>query len=749
MSRTAAILIVAGVTFATFGSAAWRWRDQPPTNTLSSPRYVGSQTCAKCHQVEFGKWKNSHHDRAMEIATDETVLGNFDGAVFERFGVTTRFYRRDGKYFVNAEGPDGHYHDYEVRWTFGVEPLQQYMVELPRGRIQVLRVAWNTRKNEWFEVTPPDAPNERFAHDDPAHWTGIAQNWNSTCAECHSTDLQKNYDFETDAFHTTFAEIDVSCEECHGPGSAHVEMADRWWPLWGNERGYGLAKLKGDDPTAQIETCAKCHSHRHAIRPNFRPGEPFLDYFEPALLIGGLYHDNGQIDDEVYEYGSFLQSKMHAQRVRCTDCHNPHSLQLKFTGNQLCTQCHLPAKYDTLDHHHHPSGSTGASCIECHMPMRTYMVVDDRRDHGFRVPRPDLSVTLGTPNACIDCHTKPNETSEWAAAKVREWYGDMRRDDPHWTAAIAAGNRGLPNGDELLAEVIARPDLPAIVRATAVNLTGQYLTEASIAAQLVALEDPNPLVRAEAVRVLSGGKSKDEVVRLLGERLSDPIRAVRLAAARRLLPVGRESLPEQFRGPFDRAVIEFREAQQLTLERAHSHINLGWLALQLGNTDEAAKQFRDAIRVEPYLTGPRTELANLLARESGDTAEVRRLRQAEVELLERDADLLPDSADTHYRLGLILFQLAEHAAAASALQKACDLAPASYQYRMALALIQERQFELDTDTSHFDAAMATLRALREISPEDPRSAQIQQRLMSTKQQRDSISFPNRSFPAKD
>ena len=176
--------------------------------------------------------------------------------------------------------------------------------------------------------------------------------------------------------------------------------------FWDRKQGYGLAKLKGDDATAQIETCAKCHSRRGGIQEGFCGGQSFHDFYTNELLTEQTYHAMAKSKTRFTVYGSFLQSKMYHEGIRCTDCHDPHAAKVKFDTNQLCTSCHAhPAgKYDTPNHHRHKEGSTGAQCVECHMPETTYMAVDPRRDHSLRIPRPDLSVKHGTPNACTQCH---------------------------------------------------------------------------------------------------------------------------------------------------------------------------------------------------------------------------------------------------------------------------------------------------------------------------------------------------------
>ena len=386
-------------------AADW-WSCLPADSNLA---YVGRSRCAECHAQQAQDWQGSDHDRALDLATPDTVLGDFNDQRFERNGITSRMFRRGDEFFVETEGPTGQTEVFRVKYALGVRPLQQYMVELPGGRVQVLRISWDSTKNVWFYVPPPDVVEEKLEPGDPLHWTGAGQNWNHTCADCHSTDLHKAFDLSTESYHTSYAEIDVSCESCHGPGSLHVELAEAKSLFWDRRIGYGLAQLKGKDAKPQLDACARCHSRRQQLKEDYVAGSELLDHYEPSLLHEGLYHSDGQILDEVYVYGSFLQSKMHREGVRCTDCHDPHTTELKFPGNRLCSQCHLPGKYDVPAHHHHPVDSPGASCVECHMPETTYMVVDPRRDHSIRVPRPDLSVELGTPNACNRCHTKTEE----------------------------------------------------------------------------------------------------------------------------------------------------------------------------------------------------------------------------------------------------------------------------------------------------------------------------------------------------
>jgi tetratricopeptide (TPR) repeat protein len=711
------------------GALAWDWYTVVPKEEIANATFVGSKTCAECHQPEHKLWKGSDHDRAMELATEKSVLGDFNNTTFTYQGVTTRFFRDGKRFMVNTEGPDGQQRDYEIKYTFGVRPLQQYMVQFPDGRVQVLRESWDVANKRWFYVTPPDVTNERIPPGDPFHWTGITQNWNVTCADCHSTNVHKNYNPVTDQYSTTFSEINVSCEECHGPGSVHVGLARSLSPFWDREIGYGLPNLKDKHLSAQIEACAKCHARRNQIHEDFRPGGQFLDYYEPHLLSDGrLYHANGHILDEVYEYGSFLQSRMHANQVRCSDCHDPHSLQLKFAGNKLCTQCHVPGKYDTPTHHHHAEGSTGAQCIECHMPSRMYMVIDKRRDHGFRAPRPDLTVEFGTPNACNDCHTKPEETPQWAADAVRKWFGEKRHDDPHWTPAIAAAREAKPEGEQMLLDLLSRRTTPLIVQATAIDLLANYRSEPALKAQREALYSTDPLMRLAAIRAIPidvDPSTISDVARML----SDPVRRVRLAAVERLVDVPLELLTDEQRKAFEDAMIEFRKTQEMSLDQAGGNLSMAILARRYGRDGEAVEYLRNAIRLQPYLSGPRMELASLLGTQPGNEDEVRRLRVEEAELLERDSKLAPNHATIFYQLGRLRYLLGDYDKSQEAIETACRLAPRSYDYLMFLALLHDKRYELTGDETQFNKAVDAVTKLNEMQPNDRRAHDILLKLM--------------------
>ena len=400
----------------------------------------------------------------MQEATDKTVLGNFDGATFTYGDVTSRFFKRDGKFFVNTDGPDGKLADFEIRYTFGVTPLQQYLIAFPDGRMQALGIAWDSRPKDkggqrWFHLYP----DQKLRPGDPLHWTGLDQTWNFQCAECHSTELRKNYDAAKNTYATTWAEIDVACEACHGPGSAHVAWAERQ-----KNRCPGAKAATTGSPS--ISTSARTSpgpsiprpatpaaARRGRRRRSWRPAGCAIRAAPRSPSRGGrasrccrpicracwsraCSRPTARCLDEVYNYAPFRQSKMFMAGVSCSDCHDPHSLKLVADGNAVCEQCHDGQEVRRTSPPPSCDGSTGAGCVACHMPVKTYMQVDPRHDHAFRVPRPDESVRFGTSNACNDCHTDKDAT--WAAAAVERWFGPERKGFQTWTETFAAARAG-------------------------------------------------------------------------------------------------------------------------------------------------------------------------------------------------------------------------------------------------------------------------------------------------------------------
>jgi tetratricopeptide (TPR) repeat protein len=657
-------------------------------------RFVGNQLCIECHADIAEEWQGSHHEQAMQAVNEKTVLGDFNDATFSDAGVTSRFFRKDGKYFINTPGEDGKAADFEVKYTFGVEPLQQYLLALPKGRLQAFTVAWDTEKKRWFDLHPDDPTPPAT---DVLHWSKRGFTANSSCIECHSTNMALNFDVEKREYHTSWSEPNVSCQSCHGPGSQHVDWAkaqtDKSNALSNNEMGLliNYRKMTGQ---GVVETCARCHSRRYAVSENDAHGRTFLDDFMPELLREGSYHADGQIKDEVYVYGSFVQSKMYHNGVSCNDCHNPHTLKLRKEGNALCMTCHQasPPKerfatlsvknYNTPEHHFHPPDSGGAQCVSCHMPATTYMQVDPRRDHSFSVPRPDLTDKHGTPNACIRCHT--DKPASWATAAMNEWYGESWQQRPNIATVLTPARQAAPEALNPLLALLKDPQQTDIIRATALDLLPQY-GEAGFTASLDALKDASPLVRATALQGLQNIPTQ-QAFRAIKPLLNDPVRAVRIAAANLLISVPGEHFSQTELQQRDQALQEYKAAQLAMADHPEGHANLGNLAVRMGELQPAISAYQTAISLDPAFTPAYHSLGQLYYSNQQYEKAADTFRQA--------LSVNPAEAEIHYSLALLLAEQKQLPAALTHLGKAAELLPqqAQVHYNYGLLLQKQKEF---------------------------------------------------------
>ena len=541
------------------------------------------------------------------------------------------------------------------------------------------------------------------------------------CADCHSTNLHKNYDARTRTFSTPYSEIDVSCEACHGPGSNHVLWAKKegdWkkfatteglmialderkgvaWPI---DPATGNARRSSPRPSErEIQMCARCHSRRGEIHEDYVHGQPVGDDYRVALLDQDLYYPDGQIKEEDYEYGSFIQSRMFHAGVTCSDCHEPHSLKIRATGNNVCMQCHSGQKYDSSKHHFHKIGSAGAQCVECHMPTRTYMVVDPRRDHSIRIPRPDLSVKLGTPNACTNCHT--DKSAQWALDSVDKWYGHPAQGFQRFAETLDAGSAGAPGAQESLERLIADREQPAIARATALSMLSNYAPSPTGAAVRTGVIDDSALVRRAAARALSNSDPMGGA-NTLAPLLRDPVRAVRIEAAEVLAGLPADNFPADVAAAFSRATDEYISAQQLNADRPEADLNLGLLYARENHFDKAEVELKTALSLDPGFTPAAVNLADLYRVQNRDQEGERVLKEA----ISRS----PNDASLEHALGLLMVRQKRGAQGLDLLGAAARSDPgnARYVYVYAVAL---------NGAGHTRAAIETLESSIKAHPYD-------------------------------
>jgi tetratricopeptide (TPR) repeat protein len=661
-------------------------------------RFVGSQACSSCHTKEYEDWKRSQHHAAMQEATDANVLGNFSGVTFTKDAVESTFFKRDGKYWVRTDGPDGKIADFEIRYTFGVYPLQQYLIALAGGRYQALGIAWDSRSKEdggqrWYHLYP----DQNLQPGHPLHWTGIDQNWNYQCAWCHSTNLQKNYDAESKTFQTNWSEISVGCEACHGPASGHMawaktsgggyatvpnkgfrltldERRDVTWPM--HPQGQATRSVPRTS-RKEIEVCAGCHSRRQQFSSDAANLGQLFDAFQPSTLDQGLYHADGQQHDEVFNHGSFAQSKMHAAGVTCSDCHNPHSGKLHKPGNAVCAQCHASEKFDRAEHHNHTPGSAGAQCAACHMPTTTYMGVDARHDHSMRIPRPDLSGAIGTPNACNKCHT--DKSAGWAQTAVKAWYPSSKLGFQDFAEAFDLADRQAPGAQAALFKLATKNPSSGIALASALARMADFPSPSAvdIAAKALAIDDP--AVRTSAVAIIAGA---DPATRrtLLPNMLRDGSRLVRMSAARALAGDPEAGLSDDDRAAFSKALAEYVDGQLFNAERPEAQANLGNLYRDQGKLTEARAAFRTALDLDQTFVGAGIALADIERSDGNEPA-------AE-EILRKTFQDNPRSGAIAHALALSLIRQKRTPEAMSYLEKAAGLEPdnARFSYVLAVAL---------------------------------------------------------------
>ncbi|OPA86195.1 hypothetical protein BFW87_25960 [Pseudomonas fluorescens] len=632
---------------------------------------VDEQQCQGCHQAQVKDWQGSHHQLAMQAATPQTVPANFNDATFTGEGETTRFFRRADEFWVNTPGIDGKTADFRVAYTFGIAPLQQYLIEVGDGRLQALGVAWDTEKSRWFHLYPGQGVNFK----NPLHWSKPSQNANFMCVECHTTGYKRNFDPVKNSFDSQWNSLGVGCQACHGPASNHVQWAAKKGDLL--HAGFAV-DLKDKNATVELETCARCHARRAPLSDGFTVGKRLMDDYLPSVLTRELYTLDGKIKDEVFEHGSFAQSKMAEKGVRCSNCHNPHSTELKAPGNAVCLQCHntagktpvatvdgrgLQAKnYDSPEHTGLAVGQPGSFCVDCHMPGKFYMGNDFRHDHSFSIPPAAQAVLQQAPS-----------------------YGD----------SLALIRGGQPGAAQALYDQLARGNLPAIQRATLSVELPNYPSEQALKLATKDLGNPTPQVRESAVRAVSALLPPAERVELYAPLLRDPVRAVRILAARDLLSV-------QGLGPaWDNAIAEYEQVQLSLLERAEANLNLAMLYQASGRGDKVEAQLRTALLRDPDFFPALVTLAQWLEA-NGRADEARNLIS---EQLARQ----PDAALLQHTQGLMLIRVGDVAGAMPHLRNAAGLDPANGQFAFVLAVALH-------DSGKVDDACRQLEALLQRQP---------------------------------
>jgi tetratricopeptide (TPR) repeat protein len=626
------------------------------TVQMGTNDFVGVEACKSCHNTQYSDWTQSHHFMAMQPANDATVLGDFNNRTFTGDGVTSKFFKKNGKFFINTQGDDGNNHDYEVKFTFGFAPLQQYLVEFSRGRMQVPRVSWDTKQKKWYH----QYAGQKIPSHDWLHWTGTAQNWNTMCASCHSTNLEKNYNTDADSYNTTYDVINVSCESCHGPAKLHLDYINSAAYKKGEKTPGSFLQLnKSSGQLAQINTCAPCHALKSDISSAMVKSGEIMDNYIPEIPSTEHYQADGQIDEESYNYTSFLQSKMFHRNVTCSNCHNPHSGKVLFSTNALCTQCHAKT-YDNPSHTFHAAGITASECKSCHMPGKVYMETDLRHDHSFRVPRPDLTVKYGTTNACNNCHT--NKPAQWAADAVTKWYGPTRK--YHFAEDLIEGSKLNEGSEKHLVKLLGDTAVPNIVKATAANYLANIPTENSLQALTKALSHNDAQVRYRALRSLANFPPT-AWINNVAPLLADKVRAVRIAAADLFITIPAQQLPPQYSPAFSSARNELQNYLAYQTDFSVGNVMLADHYLRLQDYNNAEKFYLRGLKKDSLMNYARLNLSTVYnSQGKNDKA---------FQVLEIAVKIDPKNDRTWYNMALLLNEMKDNRGAERAFAKAVEL----------------------------------------------------------------------------
>lgn len=649
---------------------------QKPTNNSLQPQngFIGSAACKQCHSTEYKDWLSSDHYLAMQEAKDSTVLGLFNSKSFTLDGVVNQVLVKDHQYLLKTKEINGSENTYTLSYTFGYFPLQQYLVKTERGQLQATRLSWDSRNQKWFH----QYPGQNIHPGDWLHWTGNSQNWNTMCASCHSTNFKKNYNFESDTYSSTYSEINVACESCHGAGASHLAYLESDAYKKGERRyNSGLHYGKDKNNSLQLNTCAPCHARKSDISSDMNEGSELLDNLIHELISNEHYFADGQINDEDYEYGSFAQSKMFHNKVKCSDCHNPHSGKLRKEGNAMCLSCHEP-RYDSEQHHFHKGKGESTQCINCHMPQKTYMGNDHRRDHSFRIPRPDQSLVYNTPNTCNTCHNK--QSAKWAAESIKKWYGSTRA--YHFSDDLLPGSLLNTASQPHLSKLLADTSQPEIARATAIFYLRNFQNQEALELLLNYSRDDKALVRYHAIRSLENYPA-NVWAQAASHGLYDKVRAIRIATADLYHLAGPNLVPPAAKKAYAQADAENKSYLRYQRDFAVGNIMMADYHLQESDYKNAIVHYLRGLKKDSMMNYARLNLSSAYSALQLNKESLKTLKDAE--------SIDPNNSRISYNLALLYYETGEMENSDKAFKKAIrsGLAEAEVYYNYGLFLQQK------------------------------------------------------------
>lgn len=658
--------------------------------------YAGSFSCRGCHREVFEQWAKSHHalaERNVSVDVDEPAF--VPPRKISHGKQISHVREQEGKFQLITAIQTNHTDIFNLTRAIGVQPLRQYLAPAVGGRFQATELAFDPARKDWFNIFD----DEDRRPGEWGHWTGRGMTWNTMCANCHNTGLQKNYDAVSDSYQTAMAEAGVSCEACHGPMRSHAQ--------W-HQKNFHQPKK---DPTIRdmsrdqfLDACGSCHARRSELTGDFVPGNSFHDHFNLSIPDEtDIFYPDGQVREEDYEFTSFLSSKMHAAGVRCVDCHNPHSGKIKLPGNALCLQCHSGTvtnapRIDFVAHSFHKPNTLGSFCVDCHMPQTTYMQRHARRDHGFTIPDPLLTKQHGVPNACNRCHQ--DKSVDWALENAEKWYGPkMDRSTCHRAQLLAQARSDKTDVAEQLVGALRDEKIP-LWCASIINLLRPSIAAPKVTQTLLSrVSDSHPLVRTAVARAIAPLTEQkfapaETALRAL---LNDPVRLVRIDAAWAL----RETLDTNTAAGADLMAYLSHNADQPA-----GALQLGHFFLSRDDLEQAIFWFQRAVSWNQYSAPLRHDYAVALNLSGKNNQAISQLEEA--------CRLAPNEPEYLYKLALALHEAGNLRRATTALEQTVKLDPQFSRawYNLGLAYAA---------ANRLDEAVKTLEEAERI---DTRSAEI-------------------------
>jgi predicted CXXCH cytochrome family protein len=645
----------------------------------------------------------------MQQARKESVKGEFaQGKVVLR-GTTYLFEIRNNQYYITEPDLLEKPLEHRVEYTLGERRFQHYLTTLEDGRILVLPPTWDIERKQWTLDLTIGNPEE--GSGDPI------QVWNKSCYSCHVSQSQKNFDLEKLRYQTTWRDLGINCESCHGPGSEHIARATGVKTLDAGTRAkikeaiVNPARLNG---ASSSTICAGCHSLRDIYADNFKAGANYYDYFTPVMeyrlpaSTDSAYWPDGRPRQLANEALGLWQSLCFLKGgATCVTCHTrPHAsdverdARLRPGNNALCTGCHTKFAANTSAHTHHEAKGAGSFCVECHMPATVVSLNTRMRDHAMSIPAPENTLRHEIPNACNVCHR--DKDAEWTLRQMNAWYGEKARQRLVSRAdAFAQARQGDTAVVPELLKLLADPSGGPLIRANAAGYLGRFSNDpAAYESLLHAFTDSEPLVRATAATTIRpSAAQREELAIKLVTLLRDPIRTVRINAAIAMVAMGVRPFPGEDGERYERAKAEYHTRAELGADDAQQQLAAGKFSFLSGDMTRAVNAFRATLKLDPAIPA-QYYLGRSLAQES-DFAAARQILNAipkddrqydsAQRLLAEMAAKEPNHEQTQaegagpngggtegqskFLSGQVLYQSGEYGAAAKDLEAALQLAP--------------------------------------------------------------------------